>query len=391
MNTNSQYSEQNPFDFIPYIRFLLKKREIVGYGMSCIVIFAIVYVFIVSKREYKVETTFLPPISTTMKYAMSVSEISIPSMQTYEIMNDQIVTVFQSDAIKRKLIDKFDLYRKFGLTHKPNKFEIAKKKMKKMFGIDVSDMGYMSLTKILGFSLWNYSTSKDTAFLMNQYTYLLLDSSIRSISSERARRNRVYIESQLDSNKCRLDSLQSALKVFQEKNLSLDVSDQMGASFQVYSKIKGILIQQEIALTKLKSSFSTKVPEMEDLEKSIALYQDRLKRFESDTTVDAFPSFNRYRELYPAYNNLKREIDIKNYILIYLTKEKERAKLEEERAVSNLVVVDPPVIPDYPSRPKRAIIFTVISCSLTALFLLILMLSDIAIRYYRENRGYFIK
>jgi capsule polysaccharide export protein KpsE/RkpR len=47
---------------------------------------------------------------------------------------------------------------------------------------------------------------------------------------------------------------------------------------------------------------------------------------------------------------------VEDFLVVYLTKEFENARLEEQKNISNLIVIDPPRMPEYKARPKRLLL-----------------------------------
>ena len=74
---------------------------------------------------------------------------------------------------------------------------------------------------------------------------------------------------------------------------------------------------------------------------------------ERDTQPNILAGFARYSKIFPEYTNLIREIEVTQFLAGFLMKEAEQAKLSEAKTVSSLIVIDPPTIPEYKSRPKR--------------------------------------
>jgi capsule polysaccharide export protein KpsE/RkpR len=317
---------------------------------------ALLYSFFVVNVEFQSSITFLPPKSAATDISLKLSDITSLHLQSYDIMNEQISSLFESKAIKRKIIDKFRLYEKYRLIKNKNQFVLADKKLKRDLSLEVSENGYMAISKMIAFSISAYSTSPDTAQQIAQFAFYLIDSAIQKISSDRARRNRIYIENQLKENNRELDSLQDTMRAFQEKNKAIDIKEQVMFSIQTYSNIRTLMEKNELLLKNLKTSYSNDIPKIQEIEKNIEIYKNKLNEIEHDTLPDVVPGFARYSKIFPEYMNLFRDIEIKQYFISFLIKEAEQAKLQEEKIVSNLIIIDPPIVPEYKSRPKRVVV-----------------------------------
>jgi capsule polysaccharide export protein KpsE/RkpR len=143
------------------------------------------------------------------------------------------------------------------------------------------------------------------------------------------------------------------MRGFQEKNKTINIQEQVMFSIQTYSNIKTLMEKNELLLKNLKTAYSNDIPRIQEIEKNIEIYKNKLNEIERDTLPDVFPGFARYSKIFPEYINLVRDIEVKQYLIRFLIKEAEQAKLQEEKSVSNLIIIDPPIVPEYKSRPKR--------------------------------------
>ena len=300
-------------------------------------------------------------------------------------MNEQIFSLFESKALKRKIIEKFNLYEKFQLTNSKNKFFRAEKRLNKDLSLEVSEVGYFSISKMLAFTISAYSTSPDTAQQIAQFTFNCIDSAIQKISTERASRNRLYIEKQLMDNNKRLASLQEKMKDFQEKNKTIDVKDQVMLSIQTYSHIKGLMEKNELLLKNLKTTYSQDVPKIQEIENNIAVYKHKLNEIERDTQPDVFPGFAKFSTIFPEYTNLTRDVEIKQYLISFLIKEAEKAKIQEKKSVSSLIIIDPAVVPEYRDKPQRTfLIMKIMLAYMTVVFISLFIIEIYTVRKKKQ-------
>lgn len=353
MNEQDADDGRSLFDFVPYILLVFRKRKLLAGGAVVICIAAVIYAFFIAKLEYLSTISFFPPVSSNISLPAGLPGLGVLSINSYELLDDQIVEVFETDALKRQIIEKFDLYKRYHLTKNKNKFVEAEARLDKHMHFETIEKGFMSYSKPLSFSISTYDHSSDTAFLMTEFAFFLLDSAMTRISTERAHLSRLFIESRLNDNKARLDSLQKAMQTFQEKTKMIDVPEQIKASFKTYADIKSMVIFNELRLQRLKNVYSASVPEMKMIEKNIDAYKEKLNQMEKDTTANPFPSFSKYRLLFPEYSNLTRDVEVQEYLVAYLTKELEQARVDEQKTTSNLIVFDPPRRAEYKARPKR--------------------------------------
>jgi capsule polysaccharide export protein KpsE/RkpR len=244
--------------------------------------------------------------------------------------------------------------------------------------IEKSGMGY---SKTISFSLSAFHTSPDTACQMANFAFTLLDSAVKSISVDRARRNRVFIEGQLEKNKMILDTLQKNMQNYQIQNKAYDIPEQVRMSISTYANLKAAMITNEIQMQTVKNEFAEETPELKGLQKNHQAYQTSLSQLESRTTPDAMPSLSVATKLLPHYLNLLRDIEVQNQVILLITREVEQAKIKEAKNVSALVVIDPAFKPEYKSRPKRIFILA----GIVGMYMAFVMLMYFYGVFYRLN------
>jgi uncharacterized protein involved in exopolysaccharide biosynthesis len=366
----------NQLDFTPYIVILLKRRWVLLLNFILIVAIAAAYSFLYVKKQYLSEVVFLPPAGNESSLGLSgVLGFSAPSLFSENIEPEQIETIFYSKQLREKIIKRYNLYRNYQLEKGPNKLERALKILSKSLLIQTNEKGGFAYSKILSYTLSAYHTSPDTAQMMAAYAYALIDSTVKNISIDRAKRNRMFAGLQLEENKKKQDSLQSVFREFQTENKAYDIPEQLKLTLNAYASLKSEEVANDLKVKTLENEFSAGLPELLDLKSNARVLRERLKSFESDHARQVLPSLDLTTTLLPEYLNLVRDMEVQNQLILLLSKEFEQAKLQEAKNVSSLIVLDNPIVPDYKARPKRMFIMAaIIVFYLSALVFFILVL-----------------
>lgn len=368
---------ENKFDLLPYFLVFIRRRKAIVINFSLIFIVAVVYAFVITKKEFKAEIVFLPPASEGSLEGISLGSLMLPSMSSSEILPEQIVTIFSSKALKRKIIDKFSLYRHYQLEKNINKFEFALKAINKDIVLETEEKGSMTFSKTVSFGLKAYHSSPDTVFQMVNYSFELLDSTVQAISVDRAHRNRVFIENQLEKNKVILDTVNKKMQDFQIQYKAYNITEQAKMTIAAYAQLKSAMQLNEIQMQAIKREFSGETPELNALKKTNEAYQSKLSQLETRDTPDALPSLQSATKLVPQYTNLLRDIEVQNQVILLLTRELEQAKIKEDKNVSSLFIIDPAFVPAYKARPKRMIILAIWIISYMAFVMLYILLMEV--------------
>jgi tyrosine-protein kinase Etk/Wzc len=351
-----------------FLIYLWNRKWIIGISSLLIIIWAYVCAFYMTTREYKASVTFLPPSESTTATAI----MGMTLMSGTSIMYDQVEIVFNSAALKRRIIEQFNLYDKWKLTKDAARFESALERMKKYVLFKSTSKGSMGLERIISYTITCYHTSPDTAKMMCDFAFSIIDSSVKTLSSGLAHRNRQFVETHLAMHRKLLDSMQQEFKKFQLTHKAFVVPEQMRLSLRNYADIKSAAILNELKIKAVKQEFHGTLPQLEELETNDELYRQQLSQIESDTRPDVLPSLELSATLLPQYLNLARDIEVENQVLAMLTKEFEQARVQESRNISLLNVIDPPYVPNQKARPSHTLVFALIFVSLEAVMFLLL-------------------
>jgi capsule polysaccharide export protein KpsE/RkpR len=195
---------------------------------------------------------------------------------------------------------------------------------------------------------------------MAEFTFAVVDSAIREISIDKAQRNRIFVENQVEVQNKKMDSLQVVFQEFQNAHKAYDVPEQARLSLKAYADLKAAALMNELRLTALRSEFSGATHQISELRRNQRVFDSKLKEYEAGEDPNVIPSLDRSSKLYPEYAKILRDIEVQNQLVLFLTKELEQTRLQEAKDVSPLIIVDPPVVPEYKSRPKRLFLLAAI-------------------------------
>ena len=244
-----------------FLLFLWKRRVILCTSSAIIFVWSFVSAFYFTHPEYKSEVTFLPPAEGS---TVGAAVMGIPLIGGTSIMYDQVEIIFNSAAVKKRIIDQFNLYKMWHIDKIPGKFEIALKMMKKYVEFRTIVKGSMGFEKIVSYTVSCYHPSADTARLMCNFSFALIDSSVKDLSTGLAHRNRMFVEEHLLRHKHVLDSLQKAFEKFQLANKAFSMPDQMKLSLRNYADIKSAAILNELKMKALQQEFHGALPNLKN-------------------------------------------------------------------------------------------------------------------------------
>jgi uncharacterized protein involved in exopolysaccharide biosynthesis len=189
---------------------------------------------------------------------------------------------------------------------------------------------------------------KRAADMANYFVEVLNDITTR-MSTQEARSNREFIENAVTTDKQKLFEAEEKLKDFQEKSkIKINPDPTSISGISSISELYGLKAKKEIEINILARTTASD---------NSSLRQARIELDEINRKVDQIP------EAGIVAMRLFRDVAIQQKILEYLMPLYEQAKVDENKDIPAMVVLDKAVQPEKKEKPKRMIIilFTCIS------------------------------
>lgn len=379
------------FDFGKILAFLLRNIPVLTINFVLIVGVAIYYSFFYVKKEFVSSLTFLAPQeSASISNLLQLSGMG--NFKSNDIMPQQIESIFGSKTLKRQIINRFNLISRYNLTKSPNSFEQAVRKLNKDMLLDINEMGSLGMSTPLSFTISCYHTSPDTCYQMAKYTFELLDSTIRILSVSSAKRNREFIESQLNLNTRILDSIKEEFGRYKIENKLYDIPAQLQMSLSSYGQIKAQILTNEVKIKSMMQNMTERSPQVRELVNENNILKRELQNIERTQNPDIFLGFEKSVKLNPEFDRYEKDITVQERLLILLSEQLEDAKIAEAKNLSVLRLIDLPFVPEYKIRPRRAILMGSIVVTYMTLLILLLFSVYVIKTYYQgfdfiyENR-----
>jgi uncharacterized protein involved in exopolysaccharide biosynthesis len=273
-------------------------------------------------------------------------------------LTDQCVSILQTDRIKGAIIDRFKLMQEYDIHYRLDMY----RKMNEIVAVRAKKDEIISITV----------EGKDptrAAAIANAYIDELEKVTVKFSSSD-AGRIKVFLEDRLAKAKVDLEKAENALKIYQMKNKTIDITTQTKATIEVVAQLKSQLAMQEVKLASLRAYLTDDNDEIKTTKASVANLMEQIARLEGKSSGSSIPSVGSVPALGQEYLRLMREFKIQDTLVEFLTKQYEMAKLSEANDIANIQVIQKAEVPDRKSKPKRSII--VIVSTLTAGFLAVL-------------------
>jgi uncharacterized protein involved in exopolysaccharide biosynthesis len=208
------------------------------------------------------------------------------------------------------------------------------------------------------------STKKFAAKLSNSYVEALDKINTEKISYK-AKRAREYIEEQLEITKIFLADAEQKLMVFKQENKTISLPEQLQSAIESSAEIKSQLIQTEIEIGLLEPNLRADSPTLIALRKKLSELKQEYDKFEIGTE-DYLIAFEDIPELSKEFAEIIREVKIQNEIYLLLQQQYYKEKIQENRDLPTIDVLDKAIPPLKASGP-RTIFSTVLGGMFTFL------------------------
>lgn len=214
-----------------------------------------------------------------------------------------------------------------------------------------------------------------TARDMAQWMIQRLEETNHDFNTRRARNSRLFVGGEVAKARAELDSLETDLVGFQQRERMLEPTEQASVIIARYSELKAQEAVKELELRMARTRLGASHPEIARLEGELAAVRGQLKQSYERGDSDLFLAVADLPETTLEFLRRKRELEIANQKLLFLLPQLEKAKIDEVNDTPVLEVIDPPRVAEKRIRPKRALMVlaagavSLLVASLLALFL----------------------
>jgi len=256
--------------------------------------------------------------------------------------------------------------------YKKDNFYDAVEELTKHLNVEINKEGIVKLsvevsTSLIPLIFDDKDTVKEfSAKLSNSYVQAL-DSINREKLSSKAKKAREYIEAELIKTRTALDSVESALMNFQERNKTVALPEQLSAAIDAAAKLKTEIMKTEMEVGLLKSNLREDSKELMAIRKKLEQLNEQYGQMELGNR-DYLLAFKEVPELGKKLATLIREVKIQNEVYTLLQQEYYKEKIQENRDLPTVEVLDEAIPPLKASSPR--VVFSTIT---GGLFIFLLM------------------
>jgi uncharacterized protein involved in exopolysaccharide biosynthesis len=343
--------------FSDYLYILYKWRKLLFINMFIIIAGATVYSFVIPE-QFKATSIVMVSQSSSdgmggLGSLISGGGIGGVGAQLFGMTNPSQGLYFEilgSRTALTEVINKFDLIDYYGISDR------NLDKTLKSFSGDVifepTENGMIEISVI--------NEDPKLSAQMANYFVNLADSINIELNLEQAKNSRIFIEKRYKKNIEDLATAEDSMYKFQKKHGIFAVPQQLEASVKAAAEMEALLAQQELALELIKQQTGTSSPLYINLSNQIDVIKRKVSELKNSREL-SYPSnvlfpFSEMPDLTINYYRIFREIEIQSKIMEFVLPMYEQAKVEEQKSIPSLIVVDKAVPPQLKYSPKKAFI-----------------------------------
>jgi capsule polysaccharide export protein KpsE/RkpR len=366
--------------FSDYIYILFKWKKFLFINLFLVGIITTGIVLLIP-NQYKATTTVMIPqdnsgglggLSSLLGGKTSIAAAGSRLFGVSNTSEDVLLGILNSRSSLVNVIKKFHLMEYYEIDD--NNMDKVIKAFKNDISADPNEFG------MIEFSIIN-KDPKVSARIAN-YLVSLVDSLNIKFNIQRAKANRIFIEKRYLQNIKDLRSAEESLYKFQKKYGIVAVPEQLEVTVKAAAEIESQLIKKEMESFFIKQQYGENSPQYGGSLAEINLLKKKVQELKNSTSLRStsnvlFP-FKEMPNIAIEYLRNYREIEIQQSVLEIVMPMYEQAKVEEQKSMPTVMVIDKAVPPQLKDSPKRAAIIVGILFLFTFFFIPFVFWGEIA-------------
>jgi len=256
---------------------------------------------------------------------------------------NRYLSILKSRSLIESVINKYHLKGKY----KCENMDDTILKFKKYYNISVGEE--------LQITISFYDKNQDEVANIVNYKVFCLDSINNMIAQSKAKNIKIFIGERVNEIIDSLSVLESEISSFMEEEGILSLEDQVRVGVVSAAEIKLELIKKEIELIVAKKSFEGNNPIIKNIQNEIDGIKEKYKTyFGEDSKDNLFLNFSKVPNLGIKYNRFDRKVEYYKTLIEFLGPQYEKAKIDEQKDIPTVQVIDKAVRPDRKAKPKKA-------------------------------------
>lgn len=211
---------------------------------------------------------------------------------------------------------------------------------------------------MIDFSIIN-KDPKVSAEIAN-FLVTFVDSMNIEYNIQRAKNNRLFIEKRYFQNVNDLKKAEDSLYKFQKKFGIVAVPEQLEVTVKAAAEIEALLMKKEMESFFVLQGYGENSPQYQGIQTEIKMLKKKVQELKNSPNLSSSSNvlfaFKDMPNIAVQYLRTFREVEIQQSILEIVMPMYEQAKVEEQKSMPTIMVIDQAVSPELKYSPKRAVI-----------------------------------
>lgn len=364
-----------------YIYVLYKWKKFLLINLLIIGLIAILIALLLPNQYKATATIMIPPkdqmdlggLTGLLGGKSSIASVGSKLFGVANTSEDILLGIINSRTALIDVINKFNLVEYYEIDDK------NMDKVLKAFRTDISsDPNEFGM---IDFSVIN-KDPKVSAKIAN-YMVVLVDSLNIKYNIKRAKNNRIFIEKRYLQNVADLKAAEDSLYKFQKKYGIVAVPEQLEVTVKAAAEIEAQLTQKEMEAYFVKQTYGENSPQYLGIMTEIKLLKSKVQELKSSSNLSSTSNilypFKDMPDIAIEYLRTFREVEIQQSILEIVMPMYEQAKVEEQKSMPTVMIIDNAVPPQLKYSPKRSFIVLGMLLIFSFIFIPIIFWGDTAI------------
>ncbi|HSW56697.1 MAG TPA: Wzz/FepE/Etk N-terminal domain-containing protein [Ignavibacteriaceae bacterium] len=292
---------------------------------------------------------------------------------------DLYLTIIYSRSNLENVIKRFSLMADYNL----ESMEKAVKLISKKIEAEVTDEDAFEITV-------RAKTREKSADIVN-YLLEILNRKVIELNVTKSRENRIFLENRYSELKENLRIVEDSLQRFQESTGLYEAKEQLKLIAGAYTELETKISMKKIELEILENMYEKESPQAEMLRSEISLMESEFNSLKRNKNDESFLlALNSLPENMKNFLRLYRDIEIYTAILEFIVPIYEQSKLEEQKNIPVLQVIDYGVVPEKKAYPPRLLIGSIITLIVLLLVATVLIFKEIIINSNNPKVAYIV-
>lgn len=368
-------------DVFDIISIILKSKKILIFIFLVTLILSYGLIYFYVEKQYDSSATIIPSgqnqlagISSLVKNFSSMLPAGLSSINKESEMDLYNVIIYSRSCIDN-LIDTFDLQTLYKIKKREKAIKVIRSIIK------------TSITMDNAYTIRVRTLKPELASEMTNYLINYLNSKIIELNVSKSKSNRVFLEKRYQEICLNLQNAEDSLKHYQEAFGVLDANNQIKYSIEIFAKLESDLAAKQVEYNVLSQIYGAEAPSVNNAKLSMREFEKKLRNLKigqdkNSTLIGLNMLPQKTLEYYRYYRNVKISESILEIILpIY-----EQSKIEEQKNIPVLQVIDYAVAPEKKSYPPRSFAAGLISMMTVIFAACVLVFKQIAQSYSGNPR-----